>query len=245
MKYTDLMIDIETLGTRPDAATVQIAARFFNQDGTKGPHISLRIEPDERASFSLSTISWWCTHDGAATARPIVFNPRAVRMTEKSACLLINEFIEKESDPQTVRIWGNGANFDPVIIESMYHRNNIAVPWKFWNIRCLRTLRALFPQIARSKPTTAHDALSDADAQIDSVIAVNKLLSAQDAWISVEDQMPEAWGPVIFFSSKMGVYEGFLGDSGWYIGRTKSKCTDVTHWQPLPARPILDKDVKK
>lgn len=239
MKYTDLMLDIETLGTRPDAAIVQAAARVFNLDGTKGPHINLMIEPSEQASFSMSTISWWCTHEDVAAARPVVFDPRAARMTERTACVVLEEFIDEYADHKYVRIWGNGANFDPVILESMFHRNNMTPSWKFWNIRCLRTLRASFPEVPRSEPTIAHDALSDVDAQIDSVVVIHKLQSRKDAWIPVEERLPEEGVWVLVSTHEVNSLGYFRYAQTAYLLKDKWHQVNgsVSHWQPLPAPP--------
>lgn len=65
-----------------------------------------------------------------------------------------------------------------------------------------------------------------------------------DNWISVRDRLPEDTNNVLTYSyGKMSV--------AWYNAihkafyRYKIKRKSVTHWQPLPAPPVTDKNEKK
>jgi len=66
---------------------------------------------------------------------------------------------------ENVRVWGNGAAFDNVILASAYRQANITQPWLFWNDRCYRTVKALSPAVTMQRNGTHHNALDDAESQ--------------------------------------------------------------------------------
>ena len=64
----DLMIDIETVGTGPEACILTIAAQTFDPLGT-GYHTQqfyARIDPDSQPDRNIEqgTIEWWATQPG-------------------------------------------------------------------------------------------------------------------------------------------------------------------------------------
>jgi exodeoxyribonuclease VIII len=82
--------------------------------------------------------------------------------------MALNEFYEWVavcSSIQTVRVWGNGASFDNVILSSAYRSCRIAQPWQFWNDRCYRTVKAMHPAIKMQRTGIHHNAVDDAVSQ--------------------------------------------------------------------------------
>jgi len=59
------------------------------------------------------------------------------------------------------RVWSNGSCFDIIICEHVFRKINRAVPWKFWEVRDVRTAFDLGINPQRP-PVTAHHALEDA-----------------------------------------------------------------------------------
>jgi len=61
----DLMIDIETVGTGPEACILTIAAQSFNPLGTGyyPQYFYARIDPDSQPGRNIEqgTIDWWAT----------------------------------------------------------------------------------------------------------------------------------------------------------------------------------------
>jgi hypothetical protein len=39
-----------------------------------------------------------------------------------------------------LKVWGNGAGFDPVLLEAAYSAADVPAPWKYWNALDVRTL---------------------------------------------------------------------------------------------------------
>jgi exodeoxyribonuclease VIII len=73
---------------------------------------------------------------------------------------------------EDVKIWGNGASFDNVILANAYRRNDLNIPWKYYNDRCYRTMKSLAPHIKMEREGTHHNALSDAISQANHLIRI-------------------------------------------------------------------------
>lgn len=169
MANTDVMIDLETLATSTDAAILSIGAvRFdpFNNE-TKNPiaeKFYARIDLDSCDTLNLTvhddTINWWATQ--SEEAREEAFNPNGREDITK-----VFQDLYKFCWGAR-RVWSNGAGFDIVICETVFNRIHKAVPWKFWQVRDVRTMFDL--GIDPKRPTvTAHNALDDALAQAISI----------------------------------------------------------------------------
>ncbi|MHB0978446.1 MAG: 3'-5' exoribonuclease domain-containing protein [Minisyncoccota bacterium] len=55
-----------------------------------------------------------------------------------------------------------------------YHALDMKQPWKFWNNRCYRTLKNMFPEVPFVRIGIAHDALDDAKSQAEHAVAILK-----------------------------------------------------------------------
>ncbi|EGB5744500.1 exonuclease, partial [Escherichia coli] len=108
-----LMIDLETMGKNPDAPIASIGAVFFDpQTGEQGPEFSKIIDMGTcGGTVDISTIEWWLQRSGEARAAIL-----ADRIPLDDALLQLREFIDENSGEFFVQVWGNGANFDNVIL---------------------------------------------------------------------------------------------------------------------------------
>jgi len=50
-------------------------------------------------------------------------------------------------------------------------------PWYFWNDRCYRTMKSLYPQIPMERDGVHHNALDDAISQARHLMAILKCMS--------------------------------------------------------------------
>ncbi|HIB5907169.1 TPA: 3'-5' exoribonuclease domain-containing protein [Escherichia coli] len=170
-----LMIDLETMGKNPDAPIASIGAVFFDpQTGELGPEFSKIIDMDTcGGTVDISTIEWWLQRSGEARAAIL-----ADRIPLDDALLQLREFIDENSGEFFVQVWGNGANFDNVILRRSYERQEIPCPWRYTNDRDVRTIVALGLVMdfdARSVITfegERHNALHDARYQAKYVSAI-------------------------------------------------------------------------
>ncbi len=159
---THLMLDFETLGNTPDAAVISLGAVIFNREKFLDEKLwlfNLDGQLKGRRSASADTITWWMGQEAKAKS---VFE-RAGREG-----VLLRDFVPDFVDflnSKDVRVWGNDLGFDVGIIEHiLIQQGRNAMPWKFWNRRCYRTMKACFG-IDRPFEGTKHDALDDAKHQ--------------------------------------------------------------------------------
>jgi DNA polymerase III epsilon subunit-like protein len=165
----DIMVDLETMGTGYDAAIVSIGAVVMvdtQRDGLGADlyiPVSLQSSMDHGLSVSAGTIMWWMEQDEPARLALVdgaVPLPRALE--------LLTEFIRGAANDvvSSVKIWGNGATFDNVILRNAYKACGMEAPWRFWNDRCYRTLKALHPEVKLpDRGGVHHNALDDARYQ--------------------------------------------------------------------------------
>ena len=172
---THVMIDIETLGTKPGCAILAIAAIPFGAIAEGEPFYE-KIDPLNCSKLGLaadqSTLDWWDKQDKRARAEAF----SGVRHLPD----VLEEFSQYIKQYNSVRVWGNGASFDVPILEAAFTRCGIPVPWKYYNSFCYRTLKNLYPQVPYYKPLQAHHALEDAKAQAAHAERIFKLYNIGD-----------------------------------------------------------------
>lgn len=167
MKYTDVMIDLETFGTNANAAILSIGLVMFNRTSEETKEEHLFISADSvKGEVDVPTIIWWLGQ--SREAQGALIEGMRTGLTEAAACHRLEALFQDYSDPARVRVWGNGASFDITLLESMFKRNKRPVPWRFYNVRCYRTLKSEMKHIDPPRVNgLAHDALHDARFQTD------------------------------------------------------------------------------
>ncbi|EFA5491364.1 exonuclease [Escherichia coli] len=170
-----LMIDLETMGKNPDAPIISIGAIFFDpQTGDMGPEFSKTIDLETTGGvIDRDTIKWWLKQSREA---------QSALLTDEipldDALLQLREFIDENSGEFFVQVWGNGANFDNVILRRSYERQGIPCPWRYCNDRDVRTIVELGKAIDFDAITDIpfegerHNALDDARYQAKYVSAI-------------------------------------------------------------------------
>lgn len=188
-----LMLDVETLGTDSRAVVLSLGSVFlspgfpsfymsFADATTPGgmDNINYQIDFLER-SVSADTLAWWLMK-APQQSREATFCPKPVHVRPVYEGLeewieWIDDHLPEEQD--TLIVWGNGAAFDQPIIESLMNDVGIRAPWKFWDTRCYRTMKALYKHIPRPVPEIPHHALHDALAQAKHLDLILKSLEAK------------------------------------------------------------------
>jgi exodeoxyribonuclease VIII len=193
----DLMIDIETVGTGPEACILTIAAQTFDPLGT-GYHkqqFYARIDPDSQPDRNIEqgTIDWWATQPAAAQEEAFGSDNRIPLDTalEELGRLIWRSFGSDNRIPldtaleelgrliwRSKSIWANGPTFDMNILEHAYKSFHRPLPWQYYRVRDARTVYALYPGLG--KPPTSHHALEDCRRQIDLLQATLKHLNIKE-----------------------------------------------------------------
>ena len=164
MPYTkcmaDIMIDIETIGTGPDACILTIAMQSFDPFGSGwyNNYYYARIDTESQPDRNIQedTLAWWASQP--AESREEAFSednriPLKQALEEMYPMIWNSDFI-----------WANGPTFDMNIIEHAYKSYNMSLPWKFYRVRDARTVYSLYPDL--DKGTVSHHALDDCQQQI-------------------------------------------------------------------------------
>ena len=137
-----VMIDLETIDTKISAGVLSIAAIQFDlRTGRTGKNLLIPIgynnAVESHGTVSMETVEWWSRQD--KEVRDAQMYPlKPLNMTRALAKL--TNFINNLSVPaDMVQPWGNGSSFDISILEYHYQQEEFPIPWKFYNVRDVRT----------------------------------------------------------------------------------------------------------
>lgn len=179
----NLMVDLETMGNKPDAPIVAIGAVFFEPaTGEIGPSfytaVSLESEVALGAVPDASTILWWLAQSSEARSA-ITDNPTPIDVALRG----LNDFsAEVSGNSRRIYVWGNGAAFDNVILRAAYERCQLQPCWSWFNDLDVRTMvqlgRAIGFDPKRDMPFDGerHNALADAIHQAKYISAIYQRL---------------------------------------------------------------------
>ena len=179
---TNVMVDLETLGTRPGCKVMSIGAVVFSPAGVderKQFYIDIhRVQPLREQP---DTIAWW---EGVRKDNPKaydrIFGSELPRLPMADALNSFASWLSGLGDD--VLVWGNGADFDNPILAAAYAAHGQPQPWGAWNGRCYRTLKGLRSDIRLSRKGTHHNALDDAISQAQHAV---ELLNATRGWEAI------------------------------------------------------------
>lgn len=176
---TDIMLDIETLDTKPTAVVLSIGAVAFNANSPCEPEFfyaelgnMLIIDQLERGrTESEATKTFWNRQPKTAQ---VIFK-RNTYDTVSETLVAFKEFLARHSK---AKIWGCGSDFDNVIITSLLDDYGYK-PWQFWRNRCFRTIKSEFGNITEEpqRRGTLHHALDDAKHQARWLMKIYSALS--------------------------------------------------------------------
>ncbi|WP_423244247.1 3'-5' exoribonuclease domain-containing protein [Citrobacter braakii] len=179
--YTHLMVDLETMGSGPDAPIVSIGAVYFDPStGNTGAEFYQVVSLESSMSFGMkpdaSTIQWWLKQSSEARSAILVDEAMGLRETLE----LLADFIAENAanGSHTVQLWGNGCSFDNVILRRAYALAETPFAVPFWNDRDVRTMVELGKSVGINPrfdipfEGDMHNALSDARHQVKYVSAI-------------------------------------------------------------------------
>ena len=155
------MIDLEGLGTAPEATILTIAAQGFDPLGSgyyadRLYYARVTLESQENRNIDQGTIDWWATQP--AIVRDEAFNEEG-RIPLDQALDELGKLIWHSK-----LIWAQGPTYDMNILEHAYKSYRKPLPWKYYMVRDSRTVFSLWPD--QPIPPTSHHALEDCRRQI-------------------------------------------------------------------------------
>jgi len=182
---THVMLDIETLGTKPGAVIFQIGAVAFNpfkietldkNNDHPSKFLDVRIDVENSLKhghkIEYGTLRWWL-EDGKG---PLFYELLAdeTRMPVSVALATLSNFYTSNN---ARHVWAQGASFDMPLVEAYYTEQGEEAPWKFWQTLDSRTMfNVEGKRVKRSG--VAHNALDDA---IDQARSLQQLFAGRAA----------------------------------------------------------------
>lgn len=179
-KFPDVMLDLETLSTAPNAMILSIGAVKFNRNTKQISEDKfyrvIDINTYEKLDFDIdpATVLWWFKQSDEAR-KSFTENPRPIG----DVLVEFNSWFDN-----SIYLWSHGASFDAVILGEVYKKYHLIPPWKFWNIRDTRTVYELgktsITNKDRSEVGIAHNSLYDAIVQVNVLFRALKSLRNDD-----------------------------------------------------------------
>lgn len=159
----NIMLDLETMGNGANAAIIAIGAVAFDKSGIHQDKFYRQVSLESSVAIGMecdpSTIMWWMQQSDEARGA-FAGNEKALHINQA-----LIDFSNWFASVDGVEVWGNGASFDNVILYSAYKKAGLTQPWKFWNDRCYRTIKAMKPSVKADRIGTYHNAVDDAETQ--------------------------------------------------------------------------------
>lgn len=174
----DIMLDIETLSTRPESVVLTLGAVKFDPwadevDTESG--LYLRIDVDEQLALDRhvqqETVDWWGTQSEDVREEAL---GEQERTGLNDSIDQLNRFLVGSNS-----IWCQGPAFDIVILENLYRQLGRPTPWQFWQIRDSRTLFGVHGDPREKGRTGAHNALIDCYYQARAVQHIYKTVGVK------------------------------------------------------------------
>ncbi len=174
---TNVMIDLETLSTRFDAAVVSIGVAIFNDEKILDS-AGWALEPNSvNGHIDPKTVMWWMQQDEAARAFSFTgkYLPSTVAFELKT---LLAKYDVKE-------VWSKDPHFDHVILTEWWARIDQHVGEFPYHYRAPRSYRTLEAETIRAGfdaknwhqwNYVAHNPVDDAVTQARAVIEMRRLL---------------------------------------------------------------------
>lgn len=163
------MSDLETLGTSPNSIILSIGAvKFDEASGTIHSPFYVVVNTASCIAVGMyedpDTRKWW--EDKPEAAKKVLREAETSPVTIQQALQMFNDYLHEDS-----RVWGNGADFDNSMLQEAYRKCGLEPKWKFWNNRCYRTMKNMFP-VSHRRAGVHHNALDDATYQAEHLLKI-------------------------------------------------------------------------
>lgn len=158
---TDIMLDLETLSTDPNAMVIAIGAVAYgaHDEEVNSFYAAIDIKYGALGTICPDTVAWWMSQSDEAR---LVFSKEMAVRTQAEA---LADFATWMHQFKGANVWGNGVDFDNVILRNCYKMHHMQTPWHYRQNRCYRTIKNMFPNIPYTRVGVHHNAVDDARTQ--------------------------------------------------------------------------------
>ena len=156
-----IIIDIETLGRRNDAAITQIGIVIADETFSVLDKYLMQISPEAwntcNRTFTGETLLWWMEQKNSPISNIGAINTYSSYYTAMSA---LNGVFKRYNTDDTI-VWTKGT-MDLFCIKDLCECLYMSTPWKFWQPRDIRTAKEIIKEWKTIENENAHNALDDA-----------------------------------------------------------------------------------
>ena len=166
MKITKhIIIDIETLGRRNDAAVTQVGIVIADKNFDVLDSYLIQITPEAwntyNRTFTGETLLWWIQQINT----PVSEFPTHIANSYKDLVEKLDYIFRKYNIEDSI-VWTKGS-MDLFCIKDLYECFNIDTPWKFWQPRDIRTAKEIIKNWKTIENNNSHNALNDALTELE------------------------------------------------------------------------------
>lgn len=142
-----IMIDIETLSTKVNSVVVSVAAIRFNMKNKFSENVHdydtfyMRVDPKSCRQYGCvidsDTMKWW-------KQQPLESQQEVFDLNNRHHIKhVLSKLIDWVGNDTSIRVFANSPHFDISILDYLYSKCKMKSPWKYWNVRCTRTIYEL------------------------------------------------------------------------------------------------------
>lgn len=157
------MLDIETLGNKPNSIIISLSAVVFDDDFNEVDcfNENLNINQSKLYGFETteSTLDWWKNQSLEAFKMSTI--------NQKDVYSTLYDFANFVNINNIDFVYGNSVSFDCVLLNCYFDRLQIERPWGFWQERCFRTFKNTFQFSEVEFKGIPHFSLDDCRYQIE------------------------------------------------------------------------------
>ena len=160
-----IIIDIETLGRRNDAAITQIGVAIADENFNVLDKRLIQIDPKIwytcNRTFTGETLLWWMNQKNTPVSN--IYTNYAY--SYETAMSTLNSIFKRYNTDDTI-VWTKGT-MDLFCIKDLCEYFNMEIPWKFWQPRDIRTAKEFIKDWKVIENSNAHNALEDAITELE------------------------------------------------------------------------------
>ena len=160
-----IIIDIETLGRRNDAAVTQVGIVIADETFSVLDKYLIQVSSEAwntcNRTFTEETLLWWTQQKNT----PVSKFPTQIVNSYKDLVEKLNYIFRRYNTDDTI-VWTKGT-MDLFCIKDLCEYLNMSTPWKFWQPRDIRTAKEIIKDWKVCENNNAHNALDDAFTELE------------------------------------------------------------------------------
>lgn len=138
------VVDLETLSRKPNAVIGSIGCVVIDLlERKEVSNFYARIDLDNQPGRDIEShaVKWWHVQQALyPMAYNELYDPNLNRVRLPIALQMFGKFLSEVFDEKKIQLFGNGPEFDNVILANAYDRAGLKVPWHHGGNQSIRTV---------------------------------------------------------------------------------------------------------